>query len=141
MGLEAQLYVALYTASRTMNSSYRPQLASLGLTHTQYLVMLVIWERGVVTVGELGDRLQLSSGTLSPLLARLERAGLISRRRSVDDVRSVEVRGTRVGLRLRLEAEGVPIAIARASGLTRTEVAELRDVLQMLTMRLQVADL
>lgn len=139
--LEAHFYIALYTASRAMNSSYRPLLASLGLTHTQYLVMLALWERRVVTVGELGDRLQLSSGTLSPLLARLEQAGLISRRRRLDDVRTVEVRASPSGLRLRIAAENVPAVIARASGFTPTEIAELRDVLQVLTMRLSAADL
>lgn len=141
MPLDAQLYIALYTASRAMNSAYRPLLASLGLTHTQYLVMLVLWERRVVTVGELGDRLHLSSGTVSPLLARLEHAGLISRRRRLDDVRTVDVFATQQGLRLRFAADGVPAVIARASGLTSTEIAELRDVLQVMTMRLSAAEL
>jgi DNA-binding MarR family transcriptional regulator len=124
-----------------MNSSYRPLLASLGLTHTQYLVMLVLWERGVVTVGELGDQLHLSSGTVSPLLARLEHAGLISRRRRLADVRTVEVFATQKGQRLRFAADDVPSVIARAAGLTSTEIAELRDALQVMTMRLSVADL
>jgi MarR family transcriptional regulator, organic hydroperoxide resistance regulator len=141
MPLDAELYLALYTASRAMNSSYRPLLASLGLTHTQYLVMLVLWERRVVTVGELGDQLHLTSGTLSPLLARLEHAGLISRRRRLDDVRAVEVFATQKGLRLRCAADGVPAVIVRAAGLTSTEIAALRDALQVMTMRLSVADL
>lgn len=141
MPLVAELYIALYTASRAMNGSYRPLLASLGLTHTQYLVMLVLWERRVVTVGELGDRLHLSSGTVSPLLARLEHAGLISRRRRLDDVRAVEVFATQKGMRLRVAADEVPAVIARAAGLTATEIAELRDALQVMTMRLSVAEL
>ena len=141
MSLDAELYVGLYKASRAMNSSYRPLLASIGLTHTQYLVMLVLWERRVVTVGELGDRLHLSSGTVSPLLARLEHAGLISRRRRLDDVRTVDVFPTQEGLRLRVAADNVPAVIARASGLTSSEIAELRDALQVMTMRLHAAEL
>lgn len=141
MSLVAELYVALYTASLAMNSSYRPLLASLGLTHTQYLVMLVLWDQRVVTVGELGDRLHLSTGTVSPLLTRLERAGLVSRRRRRDDIRTAEVSATQMGLRLRVAADYVPAAIARACGLTATETAELRNALQVMTMRLSAAEL
>lgn len=77
--LAEQLCFALYTAERAMSAGYRTLLAPLGLTHTQYLVMLVLWERRMVTMGALGQRLELDSGTLTPLVKRLARAGLIGR--------------------------------------------------------------
>src|ERR1700709_144835 len=90
-GVDEQLCFALYAASRAMTGCYRPLLAELGLTYPQYLVMLSLWERDGRTVGGLGEALQLESGTLSPLLRRLELNGLVRRRRRVDDQRSGEL--------------------------------------------------
>jgi DNA-binding MarR family transcriptional regulator len=124
---------ALYAASRAVTQLYRPLLSALGLTYPQYLVMLVLWERGTVTVKELGTELDLDSGTLSPLLKRLEAAGLVSRGRRADDERSVEVRLTGAGAALREKAATVPRRIARATGLRATELATLRRDLTALT--------
>ncbi|MBV9312745.1 MAG: MarR family transcriptional regulator [Pseudonocardia sp.] len=141
MTLDTQLCFALVAASRAMTSCYRPLLTPLGLTHPQYLAMLVLWERRSMAVGELGDRLQLRSATLSPILVRLEEAGFISRRRSSSDARSVVVHLTPAGARLREAVEVVPPQLARATGMTPAEIASLRDVLQVLTMRLRAAEL
>ncbi len=110
--LDDQLCFALYAASRAMTSRYRPGLDALGLTYPQYLVMIVLWDEGPVTVGTLGRRLRLDSGTVSPLLKRLEASGLISRTRRRDDERSVEIRSTPAGDALRERATAVTGAIA-----------------------------
>ena len=131
--LDRQVCFALYAASRTITQLYRPLLEELGLTYPQYLVMLVLWERGPVTVKELGAALELDSGTLSPLLKRLEAAGLVTRGRRAADERSVEVRLTTAGERLENRAAGVPRKIAKATGLRAAELAELRRTLVALT--------
>ena len=141
VSLTAQLCFALYAAARAVIAGYRPLLTPLGLTHTQYLVMLVIWEHQRVTVSDLGQRLQLDSGTLSPLLSRLERAGLIQRARGHHDDRVVEISATPQGQALRGRTAHVPTLMARASGMTPAEIADLRDTLQVLTMRLRAAEL
>lgn len=138
--LAEQLCFGLYAADRAMTALYRPMLAPLGLTYTQYLVMLVLWEQPAATIGELGEYLHLDSGTLSPLLKRLEQAGLVSRRRSLDDERVVEVSATGAGRSLRGRAAGVPAWIAQVTGMTPAEMAGLHDTLQVLTMRLRAAD-
>jgi len=124
--LDKQVCFALYAASRAVTQAYRPLLDALGLTYPQYLVMLVLWERGPVTVKELGTTLDLDSGTLSPLLKRLAAAGLVVRERSVDDERSVHVRLTDAGAELRQRAATVPRRIAGATGLRAVELAALR---------------
>jgi DNA-binding MarR family transcriptional regulator len=98
--VDRQLCFALYSASRAMTAAYRPILTELNLTYPQYLVLLVLWEEGRVTVGRLGDRLHLDSGTLSPLLKRLEANGFVRRERSLDDERLVDVMLTPAGRRL-----------------------------------------
>ena len=100
LSLDRQLCFALYSASRAMTAAYRPILTELNLTYPQYLVLLVLWEEGRVTVGRLGERLQLDSGTLSPLLKRLEANGFVRRERSLDDERLVDVTLTPAGRRL-----------------------------------------
>ena len=100
LSLDRQLCFALYSASRAMTAAYRPILTELNLTYPQYLVLLVLWEQGRVTVGRLGERLQLDSGTLSPLLKRLEANGFVRRERSLDDERLVDVTLTPAGRRL-----------------------------------------
>jgi DNA-binding MarR family transcriptional regulator len=131
--LDRQVCFALYAASRAVTQLYRPVLDALGLTYPQYLVLLVLWERGPVTVKELGAALDLDSGTLSPLLKRLSAAGLVARDRREDDERCVEVRVTAAGERLRARAAGVPRKIAKATGLRAPELAELRRTLIALT--------
>lgn len=131
--LDRQVCFALYAASRAVTQLYRPVLDALGLTYPQYLVLLVLWERGPVTVKELGAALDLDSGTLSPLLKRLSAAGLVARDRREDDERCVEVRVTAAGERLRARAAGVPRKIAKATGLRAAELAELRRTLIALT--------
>jgi DNA-binding MarR family transcriptional regulator len=131
--LKQQVCFALYSASRAVTGYYRPLLEPLGLTYPQYLVMLVLWERGETSVKELGTELMLDSGTLSPLLKRLESADLLTRRRDPSDERSVRVTLTARGDQLRHAAAEVPIRMAAASGLAPRELAELRDTLTTLT--------
>lgn len=127
--LDAQLCFRLYAASRAVTGLYRPLLEELNLTYPQYLVMLVLWERGAVSVKELGAALRLDSGTLSPLLKRLESAGLVTRSRRSDDERSVLVAPTEAGRALRERAAEIPHRIACATGLRGDELAALRTTL------------
>ena len=131
--LKQQVCFALYSASRAVTAYYRPLLEPLGLTYPQYLAMLVLWERGETSVKELGTQLMLDSGTLSPLLKRLEAADLLTRRRDLADERSVLIALTPRGDELRQAAADVPIHLAAASGLALRELAELRDTLTTLT--------
>jgi DNA-binding MarR family transcriptional regulator len=128
-----QLCFALYAASRAAVNLYRPVLEPLGLTYPQYLVLLVLWERGDTPVKDLGAALMLDSGTLSPLLKRMESAGLVRRTRRADDERSVLVSLTPQGRTLRRKVTGVPATIAAAAGLPEAELADLRDRLVALT--------
>jgi DNA-binding MarR family transcriptional regulator len=116
LALDEQLCFALYAASRAMTARYRPMLEAIGLTYPQYLVMLVLWDDGPSTVSQIGSRLRLDSGTLSPLLKRLEQHGLITRRRRADDERSVEIRLTDDGAALRGKAEAVPQEMCQVLG-------------------------
>src|SRR5919205_2563442 len=102
--LDDQLCFALYAASRAVTARYRPMLDSLGLTYPQYLVMMLLWESDHQTVGQLGSRLALDSGTLSPLLKRLTAAGLVTRPRPGEDERSVSISLTEAGRELRERA-------------------------------------
>jgi MarR family transcriptional regulator, organic hydroperoxide resistance regulator len=133
LSLDRQLCFALYSASRAMTAAYRPILTELKLTYPQYLVMLVLWEEGGMTVSRLGERLQLDSGTLSPLLKRLEANGFVRRARSPVDERSVEVTLTPAGRRLERRAECIPERLMQATGLTTKDAADLRDAVRQLT--------
>ncbi|MEU2507045.1 MarR family transcriptional regulator [Streptomyces sp. NPDC007863] len=138
--LDHQICFSLHAATRAFNGVYREALKELGLTYPQYLVMLVLWEHGELPVKGIGERLRLDSGTLSPLLKRLEAAGYVERRRSPEDERSVTVRATAAGAGLRERALGVPRRIAAATGLDLAEIAELRDRLGALAARLDGID-
>ncbi len=131
LALEAQVCFALSAAARGMVALYRPLLEPLGLTHPQYLVMLALWEDDAAgessTPTELARRLCLDPGTLSPLLRRLESSGFVTRTRATGDARLVEVRLTGAGRRLRARAEPVPREVARISGLSLDELAEIRS--------------
>lgn len=131
--LDDQLCFALYAASRAMTQTYRPLLTALGLTYPQYLVMLVLWETDGVSVGELGSRLFLDSGTLTPLLKRLETLGVLNRQRAKGDERSVIVSLTSRGRGLRARAAGVPAAMACRTGMTARHAVALRDELKEFT--------
>jgi DNA-binding MarR family transcriptional regulator len=131
--LDDQLCFALYAASRAVTARYRPLLDELGLTYPQYLVMLVLWERDSISVRELGASLQLESSTLSPLLKRLEANGLLHRERRADDERSVAIRLSEAGARLRERADTVPLAIGDAMGLTPEQDALAKQLLRLLT--------
>jgi MarR family transcriptional regulator, organic hydroperoxide resistance regulator len=127
--IEDQLCFGLYAASRAVTSVYRPLLERLGLTYPQYLVMLVLWQRGPSTIKEVMTVLHLDYGTLTPLLKRLETLGHVRRERRPDDERSVRVSLTEAGAALRAEAAGVPVEISRALGLTASQTAELAGLL------------
>lgn len=135
--LDRQVCFALYTATRAVTARYRPLLDELGLTYPQYLVLLALWEHDNRSVKDLGAALHLDSSTLSPLLKRLEAAGLVARERRTDDERSVVVRLTGTGEALRDRAAGVPARLLCADGLDVDELAELRDTLVRLTAALQ----
>jgi DNA-binding MarR family transcriptional regulator len=126
---------ALYTAFRAVAGLYRPMLEELGLTYPQYLVMLVLWEQRSTSIKELGTALQLDSGTLSPLLKRMEANGLVRRQRRPDDERSVTVTPTEKGLALRERASVVPERLACALEIPGDELVMLRDMLRRVTAR------
>lgn len=136
--LDNQLCFALYRASRAVQRGYAPHLAELGLTYPQYLTMLVLWEADApITVGALGERLRLDSGTLTPLLKRLEEAGLVERRRDADDERRVNIALTSAGRDLRDRARDVPAKVFACNGLTIAESIALRDTLHLLSDRFE----
>jgi len=137
--LDQQICFSLNAASRAFGGIYRVILKDLGLTYPQYLVMLLLWEHGELPVKKLGEHLRLDSGTLSPLLKRLETAGLVRRERSARDERSVEVRLTEEGAALRDQAVQVPRRIVAATGFDVEEIRELRSRLDELTRGLDTA--
>ncbi|HEV2728202.1 MAG TPA: MarR family transcriptional regulator [Solirubrobacterales bacterium] len=133
--LEDQLCFALYAASRAMTARYRPLLDAVGLTYPQYLVMMLLWEEDNQTVGQLGARLSLDSGTLSPLLKRLTTAGLVTRHRRVEDERSVAIALTDAGRALQEKAGAISEEIICALDFDREEFADLKAKLNLVTER------
>ena len=133
--LEDQLCFALYAASRAMTARYRPLLDAIGLTYPQYLVMMLLWEEDNQTVGQLGARLSLDSGTLSPLLKRLTTAGLVTRHRRVEDERSVAIVLTDAGRALRDKVDAISEEIICALDLDRDEFRDLKAKLNLVTER------
>jgi DNA-binding MarR family transcriptional regulator len=129
LALERQVSFALSVAARHVLAIYRPLLAELHLTHPQYLVMLALWQHGPLTVRRLGHLLQLDSGTVSPLLKRLEAVGHLRRERDASDERSVIVELTARGDALRTRAESVPPAVLDGLGLPAEDVEHLHSVL------------
>lgn len=124
--IEQFLCFALYSASLAMTKLYQSRLKPLGLTYPQYVVLLALWERDNVTVSEVGERVQLDSGTLSQLLKRLEQAGIISRRRDVgNDERRVLISLTEQGHELKTQAAGVPADMVSVMGTPCDELTEL----------------
>ena len=130
--LDGQLCFALYSANLAMGKLYRQLLADLDLTYPQYLVMLVLWEGDGITVSELGERLFLDSATLTPLLKRLQAAGLVQRTRGIRDERQVIVTLTDEGRGLREKAGQVPVDVFCATGCEIDEVVGLKSQLEKL---------
>jgi MarR family transcriptional regulator, organic hydroperoxide resistance regulator len=130
--LDRQVCFALSVAARSVVALYRPVLEPMGLTHPQYLVMLALWERSPRSVKDLSTTLALDPGTLSPLLKRLEAAGLITRRRELADERVLAVTLTEAGRRLRAEAEKVPPAIVARLGIDVSELEAMHSALTTL---------
>ena len=139
--LDNQLCFALYSTSLAMTKLYKPLLEALGLTYPQYLVMLVLWERDGLMVSELGERLFLDSGTLTPLLKRLEASGLIARIRDVQDERRVHITLTQTGRALKAEAAQIPACILKASQCTLPDIVALTQQVQTLRKNLTPASL
>jgi DNA-binding MarR family transcriptional regulator len=134
--LDNQICFAVYSASHAFNRVYKPLLDRLGLTYPQYLVMLVLWEREGVAVKDIGERLHLDSGTLTPLLKRLELAGLIKRARSTEDERQVLIDLTAQGHALKEKARAVPPSILAASQCSVAELTAVKDEIVALRDRL-----
>lgn len=130
--LENQLCFPLYAAARKITGSYAPILKPLGLTYTQYLVMLVLWEEGMMNVGDLGKKLYLDTGTLTPLLKKMEEHGLLLRRRCPDDERCVRVSLTQKGLDLKEKAREIPMQVSSCITLEAEEALQLYRTLYKL---------
>ena len=130
--LDNQLCFALYSASLAMTRVYKPLLDELGLTYPQYLAMLVLWERDGLMVSELGERLYLDSGTLTPLLKRLEASGFITRIRDVEDERRVHITLSAAGRQLKTRAAKIPGCILSASQCSLPELVALTQQVQAL---------
>jgi DNA-binding MarR family transcriptional regulator len=137
--LDNQLCFAVYSTAHAFNRVYKPLLDALGLTYPQYLVMMVLWERDGQTVSAIGERLILDSGTLTPLLKRLEAAGLVRRSRNPDDERQVNIALTPKGAALRDKARGNPNAILCATGQPAEALLALKDDLLKLRDALNAA--
>ncbi|MBA9066299.1 DNA-binding MarR family transcriptional regulator [Methylobacterium sp. RAS18] len=137
--LDNQLCYALYAAAHRMTKSYRPMLERMGLTYPQYLVLLVLWESDGVTVSEIGRRLRLDSGTLTPVLKRLETSGLLNRNRRQSDEREVEIALTDQGRALRSEAIAVRQSVMCQLNMSEPEIQAMRADLNALIENLSTA--
>ncbi|MBJ3783560.1 MarR family winged helix-turn-helix transcriptional regulator [Devosia sediminis] len=131
--IDQMLCFAVYSAGHAFTRFYKPRLDALDLTYPQYLVFLVLWERDDLTVKALGDRLFLDSGTITPLVKRLEARGLVARKRDEDDERQVRIRLTDAGRALKAKAEAIPLAVAKGTGLSLEGAEALR--LELLALR------
>src|SRR5215468_434898 len=134
--LDNQICFALYSAAHAFNRVYKPLLERLGLTYPQYLVMLVLWERDGVPLKDIGEKLFLDSGTLTPLLKRLEAAQLVRRTRSTEDERQVMISLTPQGQALKEKARAVPQSILAASDCSVTELVAMKNEIVALRDRL-----
>jgi MarR family transcriptional regulator, organic hydroperoxide resistance regulator len=137
--LDNQICFAVYSAAHAFNRVYKPLLDRLGLTYPQYLVMLSLWERDGVPLKDIGERLFLDSGTLTPLLKRLETAGLVKRTRSTEDERQVLIALTAQGQALKEKARNVPQSILEASDCSVAELVALKSEIVSLRDRLNAA--
>lgn len=133
--LSNQLCFPIYAAANAIQKAYRPLLTPLGLTYPQYLVMLVLWERDGVSLGDIGRRLHLDSGTLTPLLKRLEAAGFVARRRSDEDERVVLISLTAKGRALKTDAEPIPFRLGEQLHMEPAQALALKQGLEALFSR------
>jgi DNA-binding MarR family transcriptional regulator len=138
--LDKQLCFAVYATAHAFTRAYKPILDKVGLTYPQYIVMLVLWEKSALPVKVIGEQLDLDSGTLSPLLKRLEQNGLIKRTRDSRDERQVIVSLTSEGEALRGEIDTIMMSIGEAIGCTLEEMSLMRDMLHRLRGRLNAAE-
>jgi len=136
--LENQLCFRFYSLTKLMNRYYSPVLKKLGLTYSQYLVMLALWEnnntQAAISVKQLGEKLDLDSGTLSPLLKRLEKQSLVNRVRNSEDERSVEIRLTDEGCLLKAQAQDIPAQMFSVTGMSVSELQSLNAQLDKLLL-------
>ena len=130
--LDNQLCFPLYAASRRIISAYTPFLKPLGLTYTQYIVFLVLWEKDGITVGEIGERLRLDNGTLTPLLKKMEKAGYVSRERSSKDERVVLITLTKDGKAMKKKAREIPFQVGSCLCIDPKEAKQLKEMLDKL---------
>jgi len=137
LDLESQFCFALYSTTLALGKVYAPILAGLGLTYPQYLVMLVLWQEDGLTVRALGEQLHLNSGTLTPMLKRMEQAGLVRRSRDKKDERLVRTELTAAGRALQAQAMAIPCAIAAATGLPMERLVQLKDELEGIRQALE----
>ncbi|MBU1336130.1 MAG: MarR family transcriptional regulator [Alphaproteobacteria bacterium] len=137
--LDSMLCFALYAAGHAFTRFYKPRLDALGITYPQYLVFMVLWEADGITVKALGDRLFLDSGTITPLVKRLEARGLLRRQRDDEDERQVRISLTPEGRGLRAKALAVPLAVGEALGGEAADGDALRESLHLLRQRLDAA--
>jgi DNA-binding MarR family transcriptional regulator len=134
--VDQMLCFAVYSAGHAFTRFYKPRLDALELTYPQYLVFLVLWEKDDITVKALGERLFLDSGTITPLIKRLEGRGLVSRHRDQEDERQVRIRLTKDGRAMQAKAEAIPLAVAEGTGLTFEGAEAIRHELMALRARL-----
>ncbi|MDR6631227.1 MarR family winged helix-turn-helix transcriptional regulator [Acinetobacter lwoffii] len=131
--LDNQLCFPLYSLSKEITNQYRPFLEAIDLTYPQYLVMMVLWEKDSLSVNEIGQRLHLDSGTLTPLLKRLEQKQLLKRERASDDERRVTITLTDTGNALQQQAKDIPAKMAERMVMSKEEATVLRNVVKRLT--------
>lgn len=129
MKLEHQLCFPLYAAARSVTGLYTPQLKKLGLTYTQYIVFLVLWEKDGIPVGEICEKLMLDNGTVSPLLKKMEQAGYITRSRSAEDDRVVVITLTERGRKLQEQAKNIPDEVGSCIDLPPEKAQTLYELL------------
>ncbi|MEO5807494.1 MarR family transcriptional regulator [Devosia sp.] len=137
--LDSMLCFAVYAAEHAFTRFYKPRLEAIGVTYPQYLVFLVLWEQDGLTVKALGKKLFLDSGTITPLIKRLEARGLVQRQRDEDDERQVRIKLTAEGRGLRAKALAVPLQVAGATGLDQAAVDRLRLGLHQLRAQLDAS--
>lgn len=130
--LDNQLCFALYACSKEVTRVYKPVLDKFGITYTQYITLLVLWEQDNITVKELGNKLHLDSGTLTPLLKKLENMGLLQRTRDTEDERNVYIKLTEKGLNMKEDALEVPSKMFCSTGISMEEAVDLREKLKVL---------
>lgn len=140
LSLENHLCFSLYACSRAILRLYRPYLDELKLTYPQYLVLVTLWDKKVCTIKELGEALDLDTGTLTPLLKRMEAAGLIERNRDKGDERVVNIHITEAGKALQEKAACIPDSLLRASGMTEEELGEINATITRLLQQVNDID-